>query len=188
MELRNVFRTDARVPPGDMTEDEGHDPGAWPEDEGIPDLQDGSPEAEWANDPQSEPVPGDEPVAVESFGTTFSEQAAGGSLDDRLTEEEPDLVDEAAEEPPDSAAGQLSDDPLAWRAANQDMFSTASPAHGLSGEEAAVHVAYDDDGELGLVAVTGGDESAEGPVGPEDDVSSSPVRPRLVDQDTGGDE
>lgn len=188
MEFTDVFRTGTRVPPGDMTEDEGHDPGAWPEDEGIPDLQDGSPEAEWANDPQQEPVPGGEPVAVESFGTTYNEQVEGESLDDRLAEEEPELADEAVEELPDAEAGQLSDDPLGWRAANQDMFSTSSPAHGMSGEETAVHVVFDDDGELGLAPDAGDDESADGPVGPEDDVSSSPVRPRLVDQDTGGDE
>jgi hypothetical protein len=133
-----------------MTEDEGHDPGAEPEDEGIPDLQDGSPEAEWANDPQRESVPGDEPVAVDRYGTTFAEQVAGESLEERLAEEEPDVGDEVADEPGDERAGQLSDDPLSWRAANQDTFSTESPAHGLSGEESAMHVAADDEQELGL--------------------------------------
>lgn len=169
----DVFRRPTRVPPGDMTEDEGHDPGAEPEDEGIPDLQDGSPEAELASDPQRPSVPGDEPVAVESYGTTFAEQVAGESLEERLAEEEPDVGDEAAEQPADEPAGQLSDDPLSWRSANQDTFSTASPARGLSGEERAVHVAEDDERELGLdledieEAMWGTDRRPVRPAGPQ---------------------
>ncbi|WP_314174170.1 hypothetical protein [Streptomyces winkii] len=163
-----------------MTEDEGHDPGAEPEDEGIPDVQDdGSPEAELASDPQRAPVPGDEPVAVESYGTTFAEQVAGESLDERLSEEEPDIGDEAAEEPADEQAGQLSDDPLSWRAANQDTFSTTSPAQGMSGEERAVHVAEDDDRELGL-DLEDIEEAAEGP----DLRPVRPAGPQRVDLDT----
>lgn len=179
----NVFRTTTRVPPGGMTEDEGHDPGAEPEDEGIPDLQDGSPEAELAEDPQRASVPGELPVAVESFGTTFNEQVEGESLDDRLAEEEPDVGDEAAEEPADRPAGQLSDDPLAWRSANQDTFSTASPAQGLSGEEAAVHVAEDDERELGL-ELEDIEQAAEG----ADPRPEPPARPELVDMDTDEDQ
>lgn len=178
----DVFRRPTRVPPGDMTEDEGHDPGAEPEDEGIPDLQDGSPEAELASDPQRAPVPGDEPVAVESYGTTFNEQVAGESLDDRLAEEEPEVGDEAAEEPPDEPAGQLSDDPLGWRAANQDTFSTESPSQGLSGEETAVHVAEDDERELGLDL-----EDIEDVAVGTDRRPARPAGPQLVDQDTDED-
>jgi hypothetical protein len=143
-----------------MAEHEGHDPGAEPEDEGIPDLQDGSPEAEEANDPQRISVPGDEPVAVDRFGTTFSEQVAGEPLDERLDEEEPEVGEEAAEGPESEEAGQLSDDPLSWRPANQDVFSSVSPAQGESGEEAAVHVAWDDEQGLGL-DLQGVDEEAE---------------------------
>lgn len=166
-----------------MTEDEGHDPGAEPEDEGIPDLQDDSPEAELANDPQRESVPGDEPVAVERYGTTFAEQVEGESLDERLSEEEPDVGDEAAEEPADVQAGQLSDDPLSWRPANQDTFSTESPAHGLSGEESAVHVADDDEQELGL-GLENIDEAADAP----DPRPARPSGPRQVDMDTDEDQ
>lgn len=142
-----------------MTEDETHDPGAEPEDEGIPDLlDDDAPEAEQASDPQRASVPGDEPVAVERYGTTFAEQVHGDSLEDRLTEEEPDIGErdvavapvEDAAQPEYEQAGQLSDDPLSWRAANQDSFSTESPAHGLSEEETAVHIAWDDEEDLGL--------------------------------------
>ncbi|WP_070009986.1 hypothetical protein [Streptomyces abyssalis] len=167
-----------------MTEDEGHDPGAAPEDEGIPDFQDdGLPESELAGDPQRASVPGDEPVAVESYGTTFSEQVEGESLDDHLAEEEPDIGDEATEEPADEPAGQLSDDPLAWRAANQDTFSTASPAHGLSGEEAAMYVAEDDERELGL-ELENIEEAAEG----ADRRPARPAGPQQVDLDTDEDQ
>lgn len=178
MRPADVFTRPPRVPPGGMTEDEGHDPGAQPEDEGIPDLQDGWPEAELANDPQQMPVPGDEPVAVESYGTTFAEQVEGESLDDHLAEEEPDVFDEAAARPVDEPAGQLSDDPLEWRAANQDTFSTVSPAHGLSGEEAAVHVVEDDERELGL-ELEDIEEAAEGP----DSRPPRPAGPERVDLD-----
>ncbi|WP_197349108.1 hypothetical protein [Streptomyces bathyalis] len=167
-----------------MTEDEGHDPGAEPEDEGIPDVQDdASPESALAEDPQQAPVPGDEPVAVESYGTTFNEQVAGESLDERLAEEEPDVGDEGAEELPDEPAGQLSDDPLSWRSANQDSFSTASPARGLSGEETAMHVAEDDERELGL-DLQDIEEAAEG-------IDQRPERlagPEQVDLDTDEDQ
>lgn len=166
-----------------MTEDEGHDPGAEPEDEGIPDLQDGSPEAELASDPQRAPVPGDEPVAVENYGTTFTEQVAGESLDERLSEEEPEVGDEGAEELADEQAGQLSDDPLSWREANQDTFSTATPAQGLSGEETAMHVAEDDERELGL-ELEDIEEAAEGP----DRRPARPAGPQQVDLDTDEDQ
>ncbi|WP_181468118.1 hypothetical protein [Streptomyces sp. Amel2xB2] len=166
-----------------MTEDEGHDPGAEPEDEGIPDLQDGWPEAELAEDPQRAAVPGDEPVAVESYGTTFDEQVEGEPLDERLAEEEPDVGDEEAEPLPDEPAGQLSDDPLEWRSANQDTFSSASPAEGLSGEETAVHVADDDDRELGL-ELEDIEQAAEGP----DPRPPRAAGPERVDMDTDEDE
>ncbi|WP_247597507.1 hypothetical protein [Streptomyces sp. RKND-216] len=137
--------------------DEPTDPGAAPEDEGIPDLQDGTPEAQRAEDPQQMPVPGERPVAAESFGTTPAEQLEGEPLDDRLAEEEPDVGVGGADRPaaPEDSttpeAGQLSDDPLpGTRLANQDSFATESDAEGLSGEESAVHVSGDDADDLGL--------------------------------------
>jgi hypothetical protein len=72
----------------------GHDPESTLEDEGIPDLQDGTPQQQWASDPQEQPVPGDEPMAVDDYGTTADEQYEPEALDDRLAREEP------AEEPP----------------------------------------------------------------------------------------
>jgi hypothetical protein len=163
---------------GRMNEHESHDPGAEPEDEGMPDLQDLSPEGEAANDPQRESVAVDEPVAVERFGTTFNEQVEGESLDERLSEEEPDVGDAEADGPGAQPVGQLTDDPLPWRSANQDSFSTGSTAHGLSGEEAAVYVSEDDDSDLGL-GLDAIEEAAAGP----DPRPAPPGRPPAVDQD-----
>jgi hypothetical protein len=150
---------------------EQHDPGVSPEDEGIPDLTDGSPEAERAGDPQRMPVPGDEPVAADAYGTTTAEQIEGEPLDRRLAAEEPDVGEEeplgepnAIEERdpdrepepdddpladggglPDEETGQLADDPYPGRPRNQDVFSHGNPVEGLSAEEAAVHVPEDQD-------------------------------------------
>lgn len=131
--------------------DQWHDPGAEPEEEGIPDLQDGTPEAEQANDPQRMPVPGEEPAAAESWGTTFAEQVEGEPLEEKLDEEQPEVDPRtAAAGPPAPESGQLSDDPLPERPANQDSFSTASPVEGPTAEESAVHVSEDDEQDLGL--------------------------------------
>ncbi|MFG1945825.1 DUF5709 domain-containing protein [Nonomuraea sp. NPDC048826] len=66
------------------------DPRSRLEDEGIPDLQDGTPGQRWAEDPQEAPVPGDRPVGVDDFGTTADEQIQGESLDGRLEREVPE--------------------------------------------------------------------------------------------------
>lgn len=60
------------------------------EDEGIPDLQDGTPEQERAVDPQRAPLPGDSPQAVDDFGTTVEEQIEGEPLDVRTAREVPE--------------------------------------------------------------------------------------------------
>ncbi|WP_188189851.1 DUF5709 domain-containing protein [Nonomuraea sp. SYSU D8015] len=67
-----------------------HDPHSRFEDEGIPDLQDGTPEQQWAVDPQEAPLPADEPVAVDDYGTTNEEQIQGESLSGRLDREVPE--------------------------------------------------------------------------------------------------
>lgn len=67
-----------------------YDAGSRFEEEGIPDLQEGTPEQQWASDPQEAPVPGDEPAAVDEWGTTVREQAEGEPLDLRLEREEAD--------------------------------------------------------------------------------------------------
>jgi hypothetical protein len=60
------------------------------EQEGIPDLEDSYPEREWTQDPQRAPLPRDEPVALDDFGTTAEEQREGEPLDARLRREQPD--------------------------------------------------------------------------------------------------
>jgi hypothetical protein len=67
-----------------------HDPHSRFEDEGIPDLQDGTPEQQWAVDPQEAPLPGDSPTAVDDYGTTIDEQIQGEPLDSRLSREVPE--------------------------------------------------------------------------------------------------
>lgn len=66
------------------------DPHSEFEDEGIPDLQDGTPEQVWAVDPQRAPLPADQPAAVDNFGTTVEEQIEGEPLDLRLDHEIPE--------------------------------------------------------------------------------------------------
>ncbi|MFF3666623.1 DUF5709 domain-containing protein [Microtetraspora malaysiensis] len=66
------------------------DPRSRAEDEGIPDLGEGTPQRQWANDPQEEPLPGDRPVGLDEYGTTPAEMAHGESLDMRLRREVPD--------------------------------------------------------------------------------------------------
>jgi len=83
------------------------DPRSRYEDEGIPDLQDAVPGQQWAVDPQEAPVPGDQPAAVDDYGTTVDEEVQGEPLAGRLTREEPDQdPDLAADEP---AASPLAD-------------------------------------------------------------------------------
>jgi hypothetical protein len=67
-----------------------HDPRSEFEDEGIPDLQAGTPEQQWAEDPQQAPLPADDPQAVDDFGTTAEEQAQGEPLDLRMSREVPE--------------------------------------------------------------------------------------------------
>jgi hypothetical protein len=60
------------------------------EAEGIPDLQDGTPERLWTEDPQEEPLPGDRPIGVDEYGTTAEERHEGEPLGDRLSRELPE--------------------------------------------------------------------------------------------------
>lgn len=66
------------------------DPRSRFEDEGIPDLQDGTPEQQWAVDPQEAPLPGERPVAADDYGTTVAEEIAGEPLEGRLDREVPE--------------------------------------------------------------------------------------------------
>ncbi|SEG84068.1 hypothetical protein SAMN04489712_116137 [Thermomonospora echinospora] len=81
------------------------DPHSRFEDEGIPDLQEGTPEQQRAVDPSEMPLPGDQPVAVDEWGTTAEEQAEGEPMDLKLSREQPDF----GERPVDTsqAAGRI---------------------------------------------------------------------------------
>lgn len=67
-----------------------HDPGSRFEDAGIPDLQDGTPEQQWSEDPEELPLPGEQPNASVDWGTTAEEQREGEPLGRRLARERSD--------------------------------------------------------------------------------------------------
>ena len=135
-----------------MTEPEGQtarDAELELQDEGIPDLEDGSPEAAWAEDPEFMPIPRDEPGASTDFGTTALEQAQGESLTGRLDRELPDDGDVVRRaEDPERAGMQLEQDGLTepgddsfTDSVSDDVVATADGAVGGEGpEEDAVHV------------------------------------------------
>ncbi|TDC01260.1 hypothetical protein E1267_32450 [Nonomuraea longispora] len=104
-----------------------HDPRSRFEDEGIPDLQDGTPQQQWSVDPQEAPLPADEPVAVEDFGTTDDEQIQGESLSGRLereaSEEQPMFgVEESAARP----SGEGGDAPAVDRVTEESGLGVGS--------------------------------------------------------------
>jgi hypothetical protein len=122
-----------------MTE---HDPRSEMEDQGIPDLQDGYPEQDWAEDPQQAPVPGDEPMAVDDFGTTAEEQRQGESLDGRLSREEPEAEAPGADET-SPTAGRLvqEDEGVRDDTESEEIARDVGPdTGGFTAEEAAMHV------------------------------------------------
>lgn len=82
-----------------MSEHRHFDPGSDLEDEGIPDLQDGTPMQELSEDPNQLPVPDREPSAVDEWGTTPEEEQEGEPLSLQLSREEPDIGPEDATEP-----------------------------------------------------------------------------------------
>ncbi|MGI5158247.1 DUF5709 domain-containing protein [Microbispora sp. CA-102843] len=82
------------------------DPRSRFEDEGIPDLQEGTPERQWAEDPQEMPLPGDRPLGLDEYGTTPNEMREGESLGRRLSREVPDADVRFGTEP-DTTGGRL---------------------------------------------------------------------------------
>jgi hypothetical protein len=111
------------------------DPHSEFEDEGIPDLQAGRPEQEWAVDPQRAPLPADHPTAVEDFGTTAAEQSEGEPLDQRVAREVPEdqAMFGAGEEPAVAPAVQPADEILPDPDATDrsDDLDAVSPDSGL---------------------------------------------------------
>ena len=119
------------------------------EDNGIPDLQDGSPEQQWNEDPEFLPQPGEQPNASVDFGTTAFEQSQGESLSGRLDREVPDdTADVRPAEDPRRPGVQLHQDdessPLDDSGTNRtadDVLAVGEESTGGQGpEEAAVHV------------------------------------------------
>jgi hypothetical protein len=130
--------------------------------------------------------PGDDPLdrgvaapqrwsnAIRHGGVTASEQQSGESLDQLLAEEEPDVADEAGEEPfgdiegdedagdedvdglllddgPDPRAGRLvAEDEGAHPDEEADLVArdTGIDGGGATAEEAAIHVVDDDDTDI----------------------------------------
>jgi hypothetical protein len=106
------------------------------EDEGIPDLQDGTPQQQWAEDPQQAPLPGEDGFAAAAdYGTTANEQREGEGLARRLAREQPEETGDPADTDP--SAGRLV-------APEQDPAETAADVGpdggGFSAEEDAVHI------------------------------------------------
>jgi hypothetical protein len=137
-----------------MTQPEGQTArDVFPEDEGIPQVsQDDSPTQERAEDPQFEPMPGEQATASVDFGTTALEQSEGESLSGRLARELPDdAADVRPAEDPDRAIGQLEQDtstsPVSDSGTNRtadDIEATSDASVGGEGpEEGAVHLTGD---------------------------------------------
>jgi hypothetical protein len=126
-----------------MTADRAHhrDVDSRFEDAGIPDLQDGTPEQQQAEDPQELPLPGDQPGASVDWGTTAEEQVEGEPLSLRLSREEPDAV--LSDDDADVSVGRLvneqdvvpGDDEVDTEAAD-----VGKDWGGLTQEEQAMHI------------------------------------------------
>jgi hypothetical protein len=123
------------------------------EDEGIPDLQEGTPEQHWSRDPQEAPLPGREPTAVLDHGTTGAEQREGQPHDLRLSREEPDVGpdDIPADAEPDLDADDPAFDEVGRLVApdegarvddeKDEVATDVGPDFGgFTAEEAAMHV------------------------------------------------
>ncbi|MGW5019105.1 hypothetical protein [Streptomyces sp. NHF165] len=148
-----------------------HDPGVSPEDEGIPNLQDGTPEQQWSSDPQQESVPGDLPTAGTRAAPTPAESREGESLDERLAQQEPEADPRAAAEPgagrdigtpgvPSETSGRLYEEAEAMPPRRQDIHAEETGSNGLSAEEEATRTLSEDEAEAPVA-----EDETTGPVG-----------------------
>lgn len=120
-------------------------------DDGIPDVQDGTPQQAWAEDPEFAPIPGERPTATLDHGTTAFEQSQGEPLTQRLEREVPDDADVVGgvrtAEDPNRAGLQLEQDTdttfdtdSGTQKTADDVEGTAdAPVGGEGPEEGAVH-------------------------------------------------
>jgi hypothetical protein len=113
------------------------------EGEGVPDLQDGTPEQQWADDPQEMPAPAEKPLGSDEYGTTVEEQVHREPLHVRLAREQAESDVDASEretgrlvEPDEGAHPDLEKDAVA-REAQHDVS-------GRTAEEEAVYVSDED--------------------------------------------
>jgi hypothetical protein len=125
------------------------DPPSRFEDEGIPDLQEGTPEQQWRQDPQEMPLPGREP----SPGLRHALDGDGEDLDDRLAAEVPDVSeadiptgvspDLDADDPALQTAGRLvaPDEGTREDTEKDEVATDVGPDFGgFTAEEAAIHI------------------------------------------------
>lgn len=127
------------------------------EEEGLASQEPGLAGKRITGDPQDDvAVPGDDPVAVDDFGTTASEERAGEPLDLRLSREEPDFAgrsDQPADESPNAdqpypedleeRVGRIVESDEGARADDEPdavALDVGTDLGGFSAEERAMHI------------------------------------------------
>lgn len=96
----------------DHDDDFNLDPGASPQDAGVPGIADEStPGSGEVPEPERTAMPTEAPVASTSYGVTQREQAEETPLDQRLEAEEPDLGSEDWRPPEDDSTMHVEEEP-----------------------------------------------------------------------------
>ncbi|GAB3894821.1 DUF5709 domain-containing protein [Microbispora bryophytorum] len=170
------------------------DPRSRFEDEGFPDLQEGTPEQQWAEDPQEMPLPGDRPLGLDEYGTTPNEMREGESIGGRLSREVPDVDVRFGTEPGtadgrrEEKAGEA-DDELLDSSEDEQAYSSGAEADVLGESGGRPAESYG--------AGTGDEAGGYGSGDPADYATVNPAQPgrygtaepgqagRLVDPDGG---
>ncbi|TQS28497.1 DUF5709 domain-containing protein [Microbispora sp. KK1-11] len=170
------------------------DPRSRFEDEGIPDLQEGTPEQQWAEDPQEMPLPGDRPLGLDEYGTTPNEMREGESIGRRLSREVPD-VDVRFGTEPGTAGGRREE--KAGEADDELLDSSEDELAYSSGAKADVLGEGGDEPYERYGTGTGDEAGGYGSGEPADYATADPAQPgrygtaepgragRLVDPDGG---
>ncbi|TQS19519.1 DUF5709 domain-containing protein [Microbispora hainanensis] len=168
------------------------DPRSRFEDEGIPDLQEGTPGQQWAEDPQEMPLPGDRPLGLDEYGTTPDEMREGEPMGGRLSREVPD-VDARYGTEPGTAGGRREEKA---GEADDELFDS-SEDEPAPGAEADVPGESGDRPYEGYRTGTGDEAGGYGSGDPADYATANPAQPgrygtdepgqagRLVDPDGG---
>ncbi|MGK5558653.1 DUF5709 domain-containing protein [Actinomadura kijaniata] len=123
-----------------MTEYEPERRATTPEDDGIPDLQDGTPQQQWAEDPQRMVLPGDRSMTLDEYGTTVEEMRQGEPLSRRLEREEPE-VPIPPNEPIEPAGRIVEDNEGIGPDTEKDAVAReTADESGFTAEESAMHI------------------------------------------------